>query len=139
MAVCSKSYKQVIQELLDENIDPEPFVVIAALRMFLNIPILVIKPKIAEITRTKRRKVTCWEGIEWFCTKNDEALEKSQFQIFLVFNGITSFAPVVYTPRLHLNRTVTQFRESLDETMDLAKEIIDIVPPSEFFSAYNII
>ena len=34
---------------------------------------------------------------------------------------------------------MTQFKESLDETMDLVKEIIDIVPPPEFFSTYNII
>ena len=40
---------------------------------------------------------------------------------------------------MDLNIAVTQFRESFDETMDLPKEIIDIVPPSEFFSAYNII
>ena len=107
--------------------------------MFLNIPILVIKPKISEINTTQKRKVTHWEATEWSCAENDVALDKSQFQIFLVFNGIKFFAPAVYTPRVHLNRTVTLFRESLDEAMDLAKEIIDIVSPSEFFSAYNII
>ena len=57
----------------------------------------------------------------------------------MVFNGIKFFALAVYTPRAHLNIAATQFREGLDETMDLAKEIIDIVPQSEFFSAYNII
>ena len=97
-----------MQELLDENIDPEPFVIIAAVRMFLNIPILVIKPKIAEKPRTQRRKVAHWEGTEWFCTKNDEALDKSQFQIFLVFNGITFFVLAVYTPRVHLNCDTVQ-------------------------------
>ena len=139
LAECGKLYKQVIKEQLDENIHPEPFVIIVALRMFLNIPILVIKPKTAEITRTQRRKVTHWEGTEWFCIKNDEALDKSQFHIFLVFNGIMFFAPAVYTPRVHVNRTETQFWDILDETMDLAKEITDTVPPSEFFSAYTII
>ena len=53
--------------------------------------------------------------------------------------ALTSFAPAVCTPRVPLNRTVTQFMESLDETMDLAKEIIDIVPLSELVSTYNII
>ena len=104
----------------------------------VNIPILVIKPIIAEITSTLRRKITPWEATELFCTKNDEALDKSQFQI-LVFNGIKFFAPGVYTLGMDLNSTLPQFREILDKTMDLAKEIIDIVPPSEFFSAYNII
>ena len=100
--------------------------------MFLNIPILVIKPKISEISTTQKRKVTHWQATEWFCTESDASLDKSQFQIFLVFNGIKFFAPAVYTPRVHLNRTVTQFRESLDATMELAKEIINIVPPSGF-------
>ena len=38
-----------------------------------------------------------------------------------------------------MHRTVSHFRESLDETMELTKEIINTVPPSEFFHAYNII
>ena len=138
MTEVGKPYKEVIQELLDENIYSEPFVIIAAVRMFLNIPILVTQPKISEINTTQKRKVTHWEATEWFCTENDVSLDKSQFQIFLVFNGIKFFAPAVYTPRVHLNRTVTQLRESLDKTMDLVKEIIEIAPPSEFFSAYNI-
>ena len=66
-------------------------------------------------------------------------MDKSHFQIFLVFSGIKFFAPAVYTPRVHLHRTVSHFRESLDETMELTKEIINTVPPSEFFHAYNII
>ena len=100
--------------------------------MFLNIPALVTKPKISEINITQKRKVTHWEATEWLCTESDASLDKSHFQIFLVFNGIKFFAPAVYTPRVHLHRTVTHFRENLDETMELAKEIIDIVPPSEF-------
>ena len=66
------------------------------------------------------------------------SLDKSHFQIFLVFNGIKFFAPAVYTPRVHLHRTVSYFRESLDETMELAKEIINIVHP-EFLNTYNIV
>ena len=139
LAEVGKSYKEVTQELLDENIYPEPFVIIAAVRMFLYIPVLVIKPKIAEINTTQKRKVTHWEATEWFCTESDASLDKSYFQIFLVFNGIKFFAPAVYTHRVHLHRAVTHFRESLDKTMELAKEIINIVPPSEFFNAYNII
>ena len=77
--------------------------------------------------------------MEWFCTENDASLDKSQFQIFLVFNSIKFLAPAVYTPRVNLNRTVTQFRKSLDETVESAKEIINIVPPSEFYNAYNVI
>ena len=53
--------------------------------------------------------------------------------------ALSFFAPAVYTSREHLNKAVTQFRESLDETMELAKEIINIVLPAEFFNAYNII
>ena len=98
MAEVGKSYKEVIQELLEENIYPEPFVIIVAVRMFLNIPVLVIKPKIAEINTTQKRKVTHWEATEWFCTESDASLDKSHFKIFLVFNGIKFFAPAVYTP-----------------------------------------
>ena len=64
MAEVGKSYKDIIQELLEENIYPEPFVIIAAVRLFLNIPVLVIKPKIAEINTTQKRKVTYWEVTE---------------------------------------------------------------------------
>ena len=69
MAEVGKSYKEVIQELLDENIYPEQFVIIAAVRMFLNFPILVITPKISEINTTQKRKVTHWQAIEWFVQK----------------------------------------------------------------------
>ena len=118
MVEVGKSYKEVIQELLEENIYPEPFVIITAVRLFLNIPVLVIKPKIAEINTTQKRKVTHWEATEWFCIESDASLDKSHFQIFLVFNGIKLFSPAVYTPRVHLHRTVSHFRESLDETME---------------------
>ena len=139
MTEVGKSYKEVIQELLEEKTYPEPFVIIAAVRLFLNIPVLVIKPKIVDINTTQKRKVTHWEATEWYCTESDASLDKSHFKIFLVFNGIKFFGPAVYTPRVHLHRTVSHFREGLDETMELAKEIINIVPPSEFFNAYNII
>ena len=137
MAECGKSYKKVIQELVDENIDPETFVVIVSLGMFLNISILVIKARIAEITRTQRRRVTHWEATEWFCTKMMRLWINHSFRSYCVFNGIKFLAPRVY--RVDLTRSVTQCREHFEETMGLAIEIIDIVPPLEFFSAYNII
>ena len=93
MAEVGKSSKEVIQELLEENIYPEPFVIIVAVRLFLNIPVLVIKPKIAEINTTQKRRVTHWEATEWFGIEGDASLDKSYFQIFLVFNGIKFFCP----------------------------------------------
>ena len=53
---CGRSYKEVIQGLLDENIDPEPFVIIATMRMFLNIPILVINPKLQKSPEPREEK-----------------------------------------------------------------------------------
>ena len=93
--------------------------------MFLNIPILVIKSKIAEITRTQRWRVTHWEDTEWvfFYKKMMRLWIKNSFRSW-------------YSMALSVT---WQFRESVDENMDLGKGIIDIVPPSEFFSTYNII
>ena len=96
MVEVEKSYKEVIQELLEEKTYPEPFVTIAAVRLFLNIPVLVIKPKIVEIYTTQKRKVTHWEATEWHCTESDASLDKSQLKIFLVFNGIKFFLALLF-------------------------------------------
>ena len=66
-------------------------------------------------------------------------MDKSEFKIFLVFNGLKYYCPAVKTARAEANKLVTPFMESLWETLDLLKNICEMLPTSGVSSAFALI
>ena len=66
-------------------------------------------------------------------------MDKSQFKIFLVFNGLKFHCPAVKTPTAVVNKFAAPFTESLQETLDLSKNIYEMLPTSGVSSAFGLI
>ena len=82
---------------------------ISAIRLFLQIPLVTIKARMKEVIKVGRQKTKVWEAYDYYCISGDENLEKSQFKIFLVFNGLKFYCPAVKTARAVVNKFVAPF------------------------------
>ena len=118
-----KTYKQLVLNLCDEKKPIPGDFLIGAIRLFLQIPLVTIKPRIKEVSKVGRQKTKVWEAYDDHCIFEDEKLDKSQFKIFIAFNGLKFYCPAVKTPRAVVNKFVAPFMESLQETLDLSKNI----------------
>ena len=92
-----------------------------------------------EVIRVGRQKTKVWEAYDYYCIFGDENLDKSQFKIFLVFNGLKSYCPAVKAARAVVNKFVAPFMESLQETLDLSDNIYEMLPTSGVSSAFGLI
>ena len=69
-----------------------------------------------EVIKVGRQKTKVWEACDYYCIFEGENFDKSQLKIFLVFNGLKFYCPAVKTARAVVNKFVTPFMESLQET-----------------------
>ena len=112
---------------------------ICAIRLFLQIPLVTIKTRIKELIKVGRQKTKVWEAYDYYCISGDENLDKSKFKIFLVFNGLKFYCPSVKTARAEVNKFVAPFIESLQDVLDLSKNIYEMLPTSGVRSAFGLI
>ena len=92
-----------------------------------------------EVIKVGRQKTKVWEAYYYYCIFGDEHLHKSQFKIFLVFNGFQFYCPAVKTAKVVVNKCVAPFMESLWETLDLSNNIYEMLPTSGVSSAFGLI
>ena len=139
LAETGKSYKQLVLDLCDDKKPIPGDFLIGAIRLFLQIPLVTIKARMKEVIKVGRQKTKVWEAYDYYCIFGDENLEKSQFKIFLVFNGLKFYCPAVKTARAVVNKFVAPFMESLQETLDLSNNIYEMLPTSGVSSAFGLI
>ena len=112
---------------------------IGAIRLFLQIPLVTIKPRIMGVIKVGIQKTEVCEAYDYYCISGNKNLDKSEFKIFLVFNGLRFYCFAVKTARAEVNKCMTHFKESLQETLDLSKNIYEMLPTSGVSSAFGLL
>ena len=66
-------------------------------------------------------------------------MNKCQFKIFLLFNGLKSYCQAAKITRTVVNKFVAPFMESFQETLDLSKNIYEMLPTLGVSSVFGLI
>ena len=98
--------------------------IIAACRIFMNIPIVIVKPKHDD----KTKKYT-FENI--YCLEEDANLDNSDFPIVLVWNGLNYYGPALEKDLCDVSNKVSTMKGSISTALEKAQEAINMLPSSD--------
>ena len=134
------SYKELAEELAVDNTKvTSPEFVLQALRLFIGIPLMVIQTRMVEKGKG-RQKSRVWEAYPEFFLPSDKDVPKGDFRWIMAHNGHGHFSPVVNLYRAELNKSFTPLMESIKETLEMAKDVKQLVPSSsQFGTALNLV
>ena len=118
----------MVEQMLDEaQATPHIDIVSAALRLFLNPPIAVLKTKYQTSTKTTRAKRS-WEAY-WHCPLDSDSKGNfSDTKIILVDNNAGFVAPAVASCQAELHEEFTMAISALEDARDNFKCITSLVP-----------
>ena len=117
----------MVEQMLDEaQATPHIDIVSAALRLFLNLPIAVLKTKYQTSTKTTRAK-KAWEAYWHYPLDSDSKGNFSDIRIILVDHSEGFVAPAVASCQAELHEEFTMAISALEDTRDNFQCITSLV------------
>ena len=118
----------MVEQMLNEaQATPHIDIVSAALRLFLNLPIAVLKTKY-QTTTTKTRAKMLWEAYWHYPLDSDSKGDFSDIKVILVDNNKGFVAPAVASCQAELHEEFTMAISALEDAKDNFKCITSFVP-----------
>ena len=118
----------MVEQMLDEaQATPYIDIVSAALRLFLNIPMAVLKTKY-QTSRTKTRAKKSWEAYWHYSLDSDSKGNFSDIKVILIDHNEGFVAPAVASCQAGLHEEFTMAISALKDARDNFKCITSLVP-----------
>ena len=118
----------MVEQILNEaQATPYIDIVSAALRLFLNLPIAVLKTKYQSST-TKTRAKKLWEAYWHYPLDSDSKGDFGDIKVILVDNNEGFFVPAVASCQAELHEEFTMAISALEDAKDNFKCITNLVP-----------
>ena len=124
------TYSDFLKEVLKPDGSPDIFMLLTALRLYMKVPLIVYKPYLAQ--KGSRNVKRGFQIRYWYAKGSDKKMAIVDVKMHYCYNGIDYIVQCQPTPLAELNKTVENLHETLDEASDHAKEILKMVPSSEF-------
>ena len=111
--------------------------VVASLRLFINVPILVIKPCVKEKKGTQKGRINT--GYKWYTNVDDSKLSLSEFPIILADNGFDFMGPCLPMAVVQVRSLTENVTACLNNGLRSLEELNVQLPVSEYKSSYLMI
>ena len=97
-------------------------------RFFLDQPIIVVKPSITKKAKKEQHNDYTYE--KFFANDADSLLDKSEFQMVLVYNGWNYYTPAMEPVLCEIGSDFAAIKGSLLDALDKANKLVEELPPS---------
>ena len=118
------SFKEVMEQIGEGNSNVN--VALTCVRLFLCIPIVLLKPVWKKVSDQSSRQHSV---MEWHALSSDQKKPNSD-KLFVLWNGDNFVIPYTPTPVAEVNTNISNIQENFDEVKDLIKETIEMLPKS---------
>ena len=125
-----KSFKEIMEEIGECNLQVNIHIALTCIRLFLCIPIVLLKPS----WKKPPGKPKLYNIIEWHAVSSEKQISVWD-KLFCVWNNDNYCVPTIPTPITELNTNLSNVEENTDEAKDLVNEIKEMLPKSKIKDA----
>ena len=125
-----KSSREIMEEIGECNLQVNIHIAITCIRLFLCIPIVLLKPSWKKVAGKPRQ----YDIIEWHVVLSDKQKSPGD-KLFCVRNGDNYCVPTIPTPIANLDTNLSNVEDNIDEGKDIINEIKDMIPESKIKDA----
>ena len=117
------SFKEVMEQIGECNSNVNVHIALTCVRLFLCIPIVLLKPVWKKVSGQSSRQHSV---MEWHALSSEPNSDK----LFVLWHGDNFVIPCTPTPVAEVNTNISNIQENFDEVKDLIKETIEMLPKS---------
>ena len=119
-------FKEVMEQIGECNSNVNVHIALTCARLFLCIPIVLLKPVWKKVSGQSSRQHSV---MEWHALSSDQKKPNSN-KLFVLWNGDNLVIPCTPTSVAEVNTNISNIQENFDEVKDLIKETIEMLPKS---------
>ena len=127
------SFKEVMQQIGECNSNVNLHVAVTCIRLFLCIPIVLLKPFWKKVSGQSARQHSV---MEWHALTSDQKKPNSD-KLFVLWNGDNFVIPCSPRSVTEVNTNLSNIQENFDELKDLIKETIKMLPKSDIKTSFK--